>query len=173
MFTSDDPEELYKHAHAQLMAKRKELLPLQRQVMHATATKQVPINARGEQLLQEVQALDKQLSEKEVWPSHSVLKNKMAKLQEMKRELQPLMREVPQPSAPSGMEERAWQLEKDISALTQQCKELQHQMHQKDVSKLKERNSSMEMSIQECRDAAMSLVEQDRAMIKGDLVTLI
>jgi len=41
------------------------------------------------------------------------------------------------------------------------------------VSKLKERNSSMEMSIQECRDAAMSLVEQDRAMIKGDLVTLI
>ncbi|ACO66807.1 predicted protein [Micromonas commoda] len=41
------------------------------------------------------------------------------------------------------------------------------------VSKLKERNSSMEMSIQECRDAAMSLVEQDRAMIKGDLVTLV
>ena len=35
------------------------------------------------------------------------------------------------------------------------------------VSKLKERNSSMEMSIQECRDAAMSLVEQDWAMIKG------
>ena len=41
------------------------------------------------------------------------------------------------------------------------------------VMKLKERNSSAEMSIQECRDAAMSLVEQDRAMIKGDLVTLI
>ena len=41
------------------------------------------------------------------------------------------------------------------------------------VMKLKERNSSADMSIQECRDAAMSLVEQDRAMIKGDLVTLI
>ena len=40
------------------------------------------------------------------------------------------------------------------------------------VMKLKERNSSADMSIQECRDAAMSLVEQDRAMIKGDLVTL-
>jgi hypothetical protein len=39
------------------------------------------------------------------------------------------------------------------------------------VMKLKERNSSAEMSIQECRYATMSLVEQDRAMIKG-LVTL-
>jgi hypothetical protein len=41
------------------------------------------------------------------------------------------------------------------------------------VMKLKERNSSAEMRIQERRYAAMmSLVEQDRAMIKGDLVTL-
>ena len=41
------------------------------------------------------------------------------------------------------------------------------------VSKLKERNSSMEMSIQECRDAAMLLVEQDRATIKGDMVAAV
>ena len=37
--------------------------------------------------------------------------------------------------------------------------------------KLKERNSQFEMSVQEARDAAMLLVEQDRATIKGDVVS--
>jgi DNA replication licensing factor MCM4 len=39
------------------------------------------------------------------------------------------------------------------------------------VVKLKERNSQFEMSVQEARDAAMLLVEQDRATIKGDVVS--
>ena len=37
--------------------------------------------------------------------------------------------------------------------------------------KLKERNGAFDMSVQEARDAAMLLVEQDRATVKGDLVT--
>jgi len=36
----------------------------------------------------------------------------------------------------------------------------------------KERNSAFDMSIQEAREAAMLLVEQDRAVIKGDLVSM-
>tara|TARA_B110000977_G_scaffold132451_1_gene168700 strand:+ start:70232 stop:71884 length:1653 start_codon:yes stop_codon:yes gene_type:complete len=41
------------------------------------------------------------------------------------------------------------------------------------VTKLKERNSAFDMSIQEARDAAMLLVEQDRATIKGDMVAAV
>ena len=41
------------------------------------------------------------------------------------------------------------------------------------VLKLKERNSAFDMSIQEARDAAMLLVEQDRATIKGDTVAAV
>ena len=41
------------------------------------------------------------------------------------------------------------------------------------VVKLKDRNAAFDMSIQEARDAAMLLVEQDRAIIKGDLVTMV
>lgn len=40
------------------------------------------------------------------------------------------------------------------------------------VTKLKDRNAAFDMSVQEARDAAMLLVEQDRAVIKGDLVTM-
>lgn len=40
------------------------------------------------------------------------------------------------------------------------------------VIKLKDRNAAFDMSVQEARDAAMLLVEQDRAVIKGDLVTM-
>ena len=40
------------------------------------------------------------------------------------------------------------------------------------VQKLKERNAAFDMSIQEARDAAMLLVEQDRATIKGDMVAM-
>jgi len=39
--------------------------------------------------------------------------------------------------------------------------------------KLKERNASIEISVQEVRDAALLLAEQDRAIVKGDLVQLI
>ena len=39
------------------------------------------------------------------------------------------------------------------------------------AAKLKERNSAFELSIQDVRDAAMLLVENDRATVKGDLVT--
>ena len=41
------------------------------------------------------------------------------------------------------------------------------------VSRLKERNSAFDMSMQEARDAAMLLVEQDRATIKGDMVAAV
>ena len=41
------------------------------------------------------------------------------------------------------------------------------------VTKLKDRNAAFDMSIQEARDAAMLLVEQDRAIIKGDLVSMV
>ena len=41
------------------------------------------------------------------------------------------------------------------------------------VTKLKDRNAAFDMSIQEARDAAMLLVEQDRATIKGDLVSMV
>jgi DNA replication licensing factor MCM4 len=41
------------------------------------------------------------------------------------------------------------------------------------VTKLKDRNSAFDMSVQEARDAAMLLVEQDRAVIKGDLVAMV
>ena len=41
------------------------------------------------------------------------------------------------------------------------------------VSRLKERNSAFDMSMQEARDAAMLLVEQDRATIKGDMVAVV
>ena len=41
------------------------------------------------------------------------------------------------------------------------------------VTKLKDRNAAFDMSIQEARDAAMLLVEQDRASIKGDLVSMV
>ncbi len=40
------------------------------------------------------------------------------------------------------------------------------------MQKLKERNAAFDMSIQEARDAAMLLVEQDRATIKGDMVAM-
>ena len=40
------------------------------------------------------------------------------------------------------------------------------------VVKLKERNGAFDVSVQEVRDAAQALVEQERAIIKGDLVTL-
>ena len=41
------------------------------------------------------------------------------------------------------------------------------------VLKLKERNASIEISVQEVRDSALLLAEQDRAIVKGDLVQLI
>ena len=41
------------------------------------------------------------------------------------------------------------------------------------VSRLKERNSAFDMSVQDARDAAMLLVEQDRATIKGDMVAAV
>jgi DNA replication licensing factor MCM4 len=40
------------------------------------------------------------------------------------------------------------------------------------VVKLKERNGAFDVSVQEVRDAAQALVEQERAIIKGDLVTM-
>ena len=41
------------------------------------------------------------------------------------------------------------------------------------VLKLKERNAAFEISMQEVRDSALLLAEQDRAIVKGDLVQLI
>ena len=41
------------------------------------------------------------------------------------------------------------------------------------VLKLKELNASIEISMQEVRDSALLLAEQDRAIVKGDLVQLI